>query len=155
METTDPDAVYRFSVQERLDRQPPRLTGKLEIGAHFAPDPTSTCPANIWIRMAFPTPEDDLTAPDGFSYVVRFADPARSDAPETEILVHAESVSEKGVVLRIGETGCGCIPYARLKALLTYRVEISAIDAAGNASLRRLGGEVAIPRDGTENPPPT
>jgi hypothetical protein len=145
LRTTDPDMDVRFEVAQPVDEIPPSLHGSLILDGHFAPEADSTCPTNIWIRIALPVPQDDRTEDGSFSYLVFLGGGREETWRNADLLVHAESVADGRARFRIGETGCGCIPRAELRRCTRYRVAVVAVDAAGNLSPQSLSGEVTIP----------
>lgn len=145
IETLDPDASHAFTVSGPLDREEPSLRGELRLEAHHAPEPASSCPANTWIRIDLAAPRDDRTPPGGFGYLVTLQGGAGLDR-KVELLVHAESRADGRVAFRVGETGCGCIPHARLEAGGRYTVTVRAVDVAGHVSPTAASGEVVVPR---------
>lgn len=150
--TKDPDVTTRFAVGEGADVDPPRLRGTLTLESHHAPEPGSTCPVNTWIRAAFDLPDDDRTPPQAFSYLLTLEDVRGTRGMGGEILAHAEAVEGRRVRLRVGETGCGCLPRASLDPASRYRVTIRALDAAGHRSRESLTGEVAFGSSRTPGP---
>ena len=142
--TREPDVTTRFAVETGADAQPPRLRGALVLEAHHAPEPDSSCPVNTWIRATFDLPDDDRTPPPAFSYLVTVELSGRTGSGRVEILAHAEAIEARRVRLRVGETGCGCIPHVGLAPTARYRVEIRALDIAGHRSLDALSSEVAF-----------
>lgn len=145
LRTTDPDVEFRFEVTGPIDRASPTLRGFLALEGYFAPEPDSSCPTNIWIRISLPVPQDDTTADGDFSYLVSLRGGRHEAWEDADLLVHAESIAEGWARFRIGETGCGCIARAELRPCTSYRVTVAAMDAAGNLSPQSLSGEVAIP----------
>jgi hypothetical protein len=150
--TRDPGVTTRFAVGEGADGQPPRLRGTLALESHHAPEPGSTCPVNTWIRAVFDLPDDDRTPPPGFSYLLTLEDVRREGGPRGEILAHAEAIEGRRVRLRVGETGCGCIPRASLDPAARYRVTVRAVDVAGHRSREALSGEIAFGPPRTAGP---
>lgn len=145
LRTTDPDMDHRFEVAGPVDHTPPSLHGLLVLDGHFAPEADSTCPTNIWIRISLPVPQDNDTADDDFSYLIFLERGAEEPWRDADLLVHAESVADGWARFRIGETGCGCIPWAELRRCTRYRVSVLAVDMAGNLSPQSLSGEITIP----------
>lgn len=143
--TAEPDGVHRFTIGHDVDRTPPRLRGELALEARHAPEPGSSCPENTWIRATLSVPEDDRTGLDGFSYLVTLSPATAGSRPAVDLLAHAESVTPTVARFRIGEAGCGCIPYALLTPGTRYRVTVRALDGAGHVSGTALAAEVTIP----------
>lgn len=145
LETRDPDLVHEFTVGSFSDQSAPRLVGELTLAAHLAPEPDSSCPENTWIRASLTLPRDDVTTPDGFSYLIFLGEPEETSWDGAELLVHAESVTGETVHFRIGEAGCGCIPRISLSPGALYRVTVRAVDAAGHLSADSLSAEIRMP----------
>lgn len=145
LRTTDPDMDVRFAVTGPIDQTPPSLHGSLVLAGHFAPEPDSTCPTNVWIQVSLPVPLDDATADDSFSYLVFLGRPREEPWRNADLLTHAEAVADGWARFRIGETGCGCIPRVELRPCTRHRVAVVAVDMAGNLSPESLSGEVTIP----------
>lgn len=141
--TKDPDGVQCFNVGAERDERAPRMRGTLSLESEHAPEPDSSCPENTWIRATFSLPEDDRTRPEGFSYLVDLQN-MESARTRVELLVHAEALEHQTVRFRVGETGCGCIPRARLDANARYRVTIRALDIAGHRSREAISGEITV-----------
>ena len=146
LETRDPDLVHEITVGSFNDQSAPELAGELTLTAHFAPEPGSSCPDNAWIRVSLPLPRDDVTTPDGFSYLVFLGEPEGNRWRRADLLVHAESVTRDTVQFRIGESGCGCIPMISLSPGVLYRVIVAAVDVAGHLSAESLSAEIRMPK---------
>jgi hypothetical protein len=152
IDTVEPEERYRFRVDAFVDQSRPAWSGELELEGVHAPQPGSSCPDNTWIRATFALPRDEATPPDGFAYLIRIGpvplDDAQGDPWESaNLLVHAERIllAERVGQIRIGESGCGCLPYWNFEPGARYQVELRAVDWAGNLGDDVLTGKVTIP----------
>jgi hypothetical protein len=150
--TTGPDMTQSFTVTSSTDSLPPSLTGTLMLEAFNAPEPSSECPENIFIRAGFPAPHDDRTDTNNFIYLVWIRDPDGKRSASPDLVLPAESIVRGQVFFRFGETGCGCIPRVKLRAGASYRITLRAVDIAGNESTNTLSGLVTVPFGGAPRP---
>jgi hypothetical protein len=148
IQTTNPDLIHTFTVRASADLLPPDLAGKLVLEAFNAPEPSSECPDNIFIRAAFPTPRDDRTDAADLTYLVWIRHEDGGMLAAADLVLPAEAIVRGQVFFRFGETGCGCVPRVKLQPGMNYRVTVRAGDAAGHESTNALSGIVSVPLAG-------
>ena len=149
IQTTGPDATQTFHVVSAADSLAPVLAGPLTLEAFNAPEPSSECPENIFIRARFPAPQDDRTAVNDLAYFVWIHRPDQQGSATPHLVLPAEGTARGEAFLRFGETGCGCIPKMKLEPGIRYQITLRAVDLAGHQSVNALSGMVTVPAAGT------